>query len=99
MPSSPAFSALRKRLPDLFAGSYQALDAPEPLVAYARQGGGAQLVVILPRWMPNSDEELSVDLPEGDGAWRCILTSEHADGPSVTLARPVLWRAFVRETR
>ncbi len=91
--------ALRKRLPDLFAGSYQVLDASEPLIAYARQGGGAELVVVLPRWLPDADTELSVDLPDGDGVWRCILTGEEADGPSITLATPMLWRAMVRESR
>ncbi len=90
---------LRNRLPGLFAGSYHALEAPESLIAYVRSCEGADLACMLPRWVSAQGDRLSVDLPPGEGSWRCILTGQQTDQSTVTIEGPTLWRAFVREAR
>jgi (1->4)-alpha-D-glucan 1-alpha-D-glucosylmutase len=68
---------LRRALPELFAG-YRPLDAPDPLVAYAR--GGDRLAVVATRLTARAPAG-AVDLPAGP--WRDLLSgADHPGGPT-----------------
>jgi (1->4)-alpha-D-glucan 1-alpha-D-glucosylmutase len=66
--------ALRERLPDTFTGSYEPLQAPDDVCAFAR-GSDVALVVGL---RPEADVD-SVTLPEGN--WRELLADVRSWAP------------------
>jgi (1->4)-alpha-D-glucan 1-alpha-D-glucosylmutase len=69
---------LRRERPDLFTG-YRPLDAPDPLVAFAR--GHDRLAVVVTRLTGRGAVTGTVDLPPG--RWHDLLSgSEHPGGPT-----------------
>jgi alpha-glucosidase len=77
--------ALRREAPALHSGSWAAVEAPDPVVAFDRAAAGARFRVLL-----NLGSE-AVDVPV-DGAWRVALSThlDLADGEAV--AGPVTLR-------
>jgi (1->4)-alpha-D-glucan 1-alpha-D-glucosylmutase len=85
----------RAQHPELFSGSYRELEASgagaEHLIAYAREGGGEALVVLVTRFPGHAEKRdlssVSVTLPEGlaERSWLELLSSKRLEGGTLTL--------------
>ncbi len=72
---------LRKEHPALFAGSYQALETPDGLIAFTREGDEGSLLVVVAR----SSECEALRLAAPKGRWREVLSGVEGELPEAPL--------------